>query len=454
MIIYKQGDFIKDRIWKMVEFLSDEFGVTIPNSTFVMPEVVLSSEEVMGKTPTRDFKRIVNELMEHMETLEMFKNMLRKLRFEGEDEDSKSMNEILDRYRNLIDELLEIIGEFFELRDCGEDRLEKKINCLNKLIGIIKDISARMDDIKNIINKHRQNGDRVPEEIDSILDKMTVLIKTILRLYKKIVRTFAVLGIYQLAENKIKLYVPAIGRYCEDFNAGLEATLAHELFHALHCAILASKGERMTDYLLDDKGNTVCESLAIFFEYAWCVIGAAKYAKGLHTEDTLNNLRKYGAASKDEAIEDFMDYPDWPYAAAYGLMQEYDRYIKNSEVDKIRKMLHSILFTPMLVAYDNLDELNVKYLNMETPVAKPTIIERHCNLGDTLVLERKYDNWNDKNAIVVHFTDGKTGYLPASVAQDLAPFMDKGFKICCKVVKSSYYSGFGDKLALKTEILV
>lgn len=348
MIIYKQGDFIKDRIWKMVEFLNDEFGVTIPNSTFVMPEVVLSSEEVMGKTPTRDFKRIVNELMEHMETLEMFKNMLRKLRFEGEDEDSKSMNEILDCYIHLIDELLEIIGEFFELRDCGEDRLEKKINCLNKLIGIIKDISARMD----------------------------------------------------------------------------------------------------------DKGNTVCESLAIFFEYAWCVIGAAKYAKGLHTEDTLNNLRKYGAASKDEAIEDFMDYPDWPYAAAYGLMQEYDRYIKNSEVDKIRKMLHSILFTPMLVAYDNLDELNVKYLNMETPVAKPTIIERHCNLWDTLVLERKYDNWNDENAIVVHFTDGKTGYLPASVAQDLAPFMDKGFKIYCEVVKSSYYSGFGDKLALKTEILV
>lgn len=454
MIIYKQGDFINDRIWKMVEFLSDEFGVTIPKSTFVMPEVVLSSEEVMGKTPTRDFKRIVNEIMEHMETLEMFKHILVELRFEGQDRESVRMNEILDHYRNLIDEFFEIIGEFLELRECNEERLEEKINCLNKLIDIIKKISAGMDEIKDIINKHRQNGDVVPEQIDSILGEMTVLIKTILRLYKKLGRRFAVLGIYQLVDNKIKLYVPAIGRYCEDFNAGLEATLAHELFHALHCAILASKGERMTDYLLVDKGNTVCESLTRFFEYAWCVSGAAKYANSLHNEDTLDNLRKYGAARKDEAIEDFMDYPDWPYAAAYGLMQEYDRYIKNGEVDKIQNMLHSILFTPMLVAYDNLDELNVKYLDIKTSVAKPAIIERHCNLGDTLVLERKNNNQRDKNAIVVHFTDGKTGYLPASVAQDLAPFMDKGFKTYCKVEESGNYRSFGYDWILRIKLLV
>jgi hypothetical protein len=50
-------------------------------------------------------------------------------------------------------------------------------------------------------------------------------------------------------------------------------------------------------------------------------------------------------------------------------------------------------------------------------------------------LERVLNNPHDPNAISVWFQNDQLGYLQASVAKELAPFMDGGLKLIAKFVR-------------------
>jgi hypothetical protein len=72
-------------------------------------------------------------------------------------------------------------------------------------------------------------------------------------------------------------------------------------------------------------------------------------------------------------------------------------------------------------------------------IAGSFIGQRHaaqwdCVIGERLLLDREPDNPHDKNAIVIRRLDGQElGYVPAADAVTLAPLMDAGQELSCKV---------------------
>ena len=54
--------------------------------------------------------------------------------------------------------------------------------------------------------------------------------------------------------------------------------------------------------------------------------------------------------------------------------------------------------------------------------------------GSIVSLDREYENLLDRNAILVHWEDKELGYLPAPLAQFLAPEIDTGLSLSARVL--------------------
>lgn len=94
-------------------------------------------------------------------------------------------------------------------------------------------------------------------------------------------------------------------------------------------------------------------------------------------------------------------------------------------------------------------------------IPRQEIIKRYCRAGKQLLLFRQPKNRHDKNAIavVVRFKMlflferiYQIGYLPADLAEDLAPYMDNGGEIECSI--SEITGGTRGKKTLGVNIMI
>ena len=164
-----------------------------------------------------------------------------------------------------LEEAVEILREIIKCCDCGEfegrnkvfeDMLRKLCFCLEKA----KEEETRAfnnDDCKKII-----------EEIIKEIEKAIYVLKN---MEIKI----DILGEFSAEDNQITLYTETNDK-CKG-NSSLEnrmlATLAHELFHAMHCSVKGK--DKWNNKPGDarekvDARKTVVESLARWAEYCWC----------------------------------------------------------------------------------------------------------------------------------------------------------------------------------------
>lgn len=67
---------------------------------------------------------------------------------------------------------------------------------------------------------------------------------------------------------------------------------------------------------------------------------------------------------------------------------------------------------------------------------RQTVIRKHCSAGDPAELRREPDNAFDRNAIAVYVRGRQIGYVPADVAETIAPGLDSGLlTLTAKVYK-------------------
>ncbi len=93
--------------------------------------------------------------------------------------------------------------------------------------------------------------------------------------------------------------------------------------------------------------------------------------------------------------------------------------------------------------------------------SRQEIIEEEVSDGDDLTLQREPENTHDENAIAVypglHFdgddTDDRIGYLNADLASRLAPMIDQGQHIDCRVINITSGEG-GKTIGVNVELIV
>lgn len=170
------------------------------------------------------------------------------------------MDQIRRNNRCYVDELeeaVEILSQLIRNIECGgfegEDEFGNLLRRLDRSLEKAKEEAAKAfydDDCKKII-----------EEIIKEIEKAIYVLKN---MEIKI----DILGEFSAEDNQITLYTETNDK-CKG-NSSLKnrmlATLAHELFHAMHYVVVKGKWNKKQG----DAGDTVFESLARWAEYCWC----------------------------------------------------------------------------------------------------------------------------------------------------------------------------------------
>ena len=193
--------------------------------------------------------------------------------------------------------------------------LEDVVNCLEQIIenckcGVFKekrDFEGLLRELLGILDEVKTEGGKA---FDNDIYKKIIEAIDIL---KNIKRTEFVAGEFIVESNLIMLYPKGYGQ-CSGYNTlknRMLATLAHELFHAMHCSVKGKNKwnkkpvdarEKVDARKKVDARETAVESLARWAEYCWC-----KHQKKADFENIANDLKKEWKVS---------DFPSDPYSGA------------------------------------------------------------------------------------------------------------------------------------------
>ena len=192
--------------------------------------------------------------------------------FESFDAPRIELSEVI-KTKTLGKERLEkVIAKIKKMMDqiCAADRLKDAVSTIEQIIeyyecGEIKEKSGFAELLKKlckILDKARADGDVFNNEGDKkIIEAIDFL--------KNAEKTVPILGEFSAERNLITLYTKA-NQQCSSSNnyeERLLTTLAHELFHAMHCCVT---GKNRWFEKKGDIKSTVIESLARWAEYCWC----------------------------------------------------------------------------------------------------------------------------------------------------------------------------------------
>ncbi len=193
---------------------------------FDAPKIELSDE----------IKPIVRGKYSIGQAMEMIESITSQIRTDGRREDGW--------LKVAVDYLKRIIRNY----KCGE--IEKK----SDFEGLLRELLGMLNEVKTEGGKAFNN-----EGYKKIIEAIDIL--------KNVKNEGVILG--EFSYNQITLYTKANDQ-CRG-NSTLEnrmlATLAHELFHAMHCSV---KGKDKWNIKSGDASKTVVESLARWAEYCWC----------------------------------------------------------------------------------------------------------------------------------------------------------------------------------------
>lgn len=216
-----------------------------------------------------------------------------------------SLEEIIEKIKPVIEPMIDQIHIYGRLKNY---RLEKAVRIIERIIrncecGEFREKSEfeeLLNELCNIIDNEETEGEDAFTNDDFNNDEGKKIIEAV-NLLKNVKRTVLILGEFFAKDNRIILYIKA-NEQCRG-QSTLEnrmlATLAHELFHAMHCFM---KG---TDKWFEKEGDarsTVVESLARWAEYCWC-----KHQNETEFKDIVRKMEQDWKTS---------DFPSDPYSAA------------------------------------------------------------------------------------------------------------------------------------------
>lgn len=159
----------------------------------------------------------------------------------------------------------------------NKDQFEGIVALLDKIISCCKcgDYKTKSDFNEGLLRDLFGILNEAKTEEDFNNDECKKIIEAIIDLLKNAKKTVLILGEFYSEENLITLYTKANDQ-CKG-NSTLSnrmlATLAHELFHAMHCSVKGK--DKWNNKPGDarekvDARKTVVESLARWAEYCWC----------------------------------------------------------------------------------------------------------------------------------------------------------------------------------------
>lgn len=207
----------------------------------------------------------------------------------------KPLEEVIAKIKPLMDQIR------------TADRLKDAVSTIEQIInncecGEIKNKSDFAESLKELcdtLDKTRADGKDV---FNNEGDKKIIEAIDFLKIAEIKV---PVLGEFSAKRNLITLYTEA-NRQCSSSNIFINrmlTTLAHELFHAMHCSVAGKdKWAEKEDEKKDEKKSTVIESLARWAEYCWC-----KHQIPVEFNKIAENLKRGWVIS---------DFPSDPYSGA------------------------------------------------------------------------------------------------------------------------------------------
>ena len=210
----------------------------------------------------------------------------------------------------------------------GDSNLPDGFKRIKKLIGDYRDWESSFEQEKE---KPFYNPENDWPKAECIIEKSFRRLEGELR-----ARSSIRLGEFRSSKKKDKIgtiviYIDAIehSKYAEN-NVILDATIAHEAFHAFHYSCFKYKGweDSWSATGIGWEKSIVQESLAAAYEYKYC-----------------RDLREqYHVKFKElckEQINDWkeMDISYWPYSGALGILQQSSSEIPQIDISKAKELL-------------------------------------------------------------------------------------------------------------------
>ena len=217
-----------------------------------------------------------------------------------------SLEEVIEKIKPMVEPMIDQIHIYGRLKNY---RLEEAVGILERIIRNCEcgefrkksDIEELLNELCNIIidNEETEGEDAFTND-DFNNDDGKKIIEAV-ELLKNVNNTVLVLGKFFAKENWIILYTEA-NEQCRGQSTlenRLLATLAHELFHAMHCFVTGM--DKWGGKEVEAK-SMVIESLARWAEYCWC-----KHQKRAGFGNIAEKLKRGWKIS---------DFPSDPYSAA------------------------------------------------------------------------------------------------------------------------------------------
>ena len=224
-----------------------------------------------------------------------------------------SFEQIIEVIKKEIKEIESMLGQIRPDERLKSPWLGRAVELLYKIIGCCErrfeeegEPDHLLESLRDLLDEAKAEGRKdfnndECKEIKEIHKKIIEAIEKAIELLKNVKKEKVILGKFFADYNLIILYTEANDR-CRGQSTlrnRMLATLAHELFHAMHFFVT----DRDKWYVDDNKtGSTVIESLARWAEYCWC--------------KHLNQMEFGDIAEKMKREWEIRDFPADPYAGA------------------------------------------------------------------------------------------------------------------------------------------
>ena len=309
-----------------------------------------------------------------------------------------------------LGEAVEILGQI--IRGCKRGEFEDK----NRFGNLLRRLCYSFDRTKELAGVYFNNDDckKIIEEIIKEIEKAIYLLKNI----KKEV---AVLGEFSAEDWRITLYIETNKR-CRG-NSTLRnrmlATLAHELFHAMHYVVGKDKWNKKLDKKRDKVRKTVVESLARWAEYCWC-----KHQNQAEFEYLVRKMQEEW---------EIRDFSSDPYSGAKVFDNE------------------GVIDLDIEVLNDSIKSWNKAYKKMELhrndKVLKERIDEEVHKLRDKLIDEQSIFNLHLNEWAIIHLHDAAMSERYNVTVSELIQYEleQRGFEVACIPCKEWYLKRNNEK---------
>ena len=386
-----------------------------------------------------DMKKAMPKIYEELREL-FFRHIHKKLpRFEGFDAPEirvldETEPETLGKYSEEeviakidIEKIEALMDQIRRNNRCYVDELEEAVEILSQLIrNIERGGFEGEDEFGNLLRRLDRSLEKAKEEAakafydDDCKKKIEEIIKEIekaIYVLKNRKIEIDILGEFSAKDNQITLYTKTNDKHkgSSTLRNRMLATLAHELFHAMHYVVVKDKWNKKPV----EKRETVIESLARWAEYCWC-----KHQNQAEFEYLVRKMKEKW---------EIRDFPSDPYSGAKVFDNE------------------SVIDLDIEVLNDSIKSWNKAYKKMELHrndnVLKERIDEEVHKLGVKLIDEQSIFNLHLNEWAIIHLHDASMSERYNVTVSELIQYEleQRGFEVACIPCKEWYFKRNNEK---------